>query len=570
MLYLYAVGGASHGDGEDLWPAPDAQEYALIAHRLAHFEAPFIGVGLHDYPSRYSPAYPLLLTPLAWLFHLNMNHYFWLSALFGLLAVGLIARTGRWMLGSRAAGGLAAAFWALHPQTVWAATHNMSETAIVLIFFLMLNLARPWLDRETREGEKEGIVRALFLGLAVGWLTLAKAPFVYWAFALAVLIAARAVDRRRYATLAAFLLAGLAWAVASVIYGRWAFGAWGANGYAYWYPPVYNELLATFHWKYLLTPWDVATPAGNLIVYGKMVLGLTKEFYSPLMGIAAAGGLACLAWPWRRGRPSWMLTGTMAGWGGVGFIFCGLYFFQSARFPYLWIPLVDLLVAWGLIQAPFWWPLRRGSLRRGCRFGAVRWMRLLALAAAVLLVRGEYRRVYWFYHAAPTDHAAKPYADIIRPMLKNIPQGAWVFTNYELPLVDQYRSTPGPTGAIYTYVLDYGWMNGHMFTIESYGLKPRRPRPEASQWLRKIPAAWENGPTELIGLDRTWRLTSEERREIFSRPAYLVVVSPPYSPATGRYFAGTILPLLKQELQVETVQTSGEVTLYRAMNRAQN
>lgn len=563
LIYLYAVGQASHGDGKDLWPAPDAQEYALLANRLAHFELPLIPIGLHDYPSRYSLAYPLLLTPFAWLFRFDITHYLWASAFFGLLAVVLIARTGRWILGSRLAGGLAAAFWALHPQTVWAATHNMSETAMTMVFFLTLGLARPWIDLHRREdGTARTIWRAGLLGLAIGWLTLAKAPFVYWALVLAILIAVRATGRRRHAPVAAFILTGLACAAADAIYRRWAFGAWGLNGYAYWYPPVYNEILSTFHWKYFWTPWSVTSPSGNLILYSKMILGLTNEFYSPFMGIAAIASLACLVWPWRRGRPGWILVGTMAGWGVVGFCFCGLYFYPSVRFPQLWIPLVDLLVAWGLVWVPFWRPFRQVRV--------VRWARLLALGVAVLLVRGEYRRISW-----NTDHSTVPYVKILRPMLKKVPKGAWLFTNYELPLVAQYRVKPGPTGALHSYLLDCGWMNVHLFTIDTFGLQPRRLRPEAREWLRKIPAAWENGPTELIGLDRAWRLTREERSQIFKRTAWLLVVSPPYSPATGRYFEQVILPLLKQDLhvvvekKVELVlkKEIGSITLYRAEPR---
>lgn len=591
---------ASHLAGWNLFPIPDAEEYALLATRLAQFKAPLVGVGLHDYPSRYALAYPLLLVPFAWLFHFDVTQYFWASAFFGLAAVLLIARSGRWLLGSRLAGGVAAALFALHPMTIEVATANMSETALVMMFFLMLELARPWLTRGQGDAQltdsglprsdpdgaavfgvrqlaaalpgrsllrcEPSLWRAGLLGLALGWLTIAKAPFAYWALALAVLVFARSFVRRRFMPFIALALAGLACALADALYRRWAFGAWGMNGYAYWFPSVYMEFLKTFHWRYLFTPWDATAPAGNLRYYGEMLLGRTPEFYSKYVALCAALGGAALAWPWRRGRPSRSekkILGLMVGWLFIGFLFCGFYFFQSGRFPFLWIPAIDLAAAWGLVWITRWRPLRRGTLGR---LKAPLLARVALLLCVALLLRGEYRRVRFADERAVATYAGLSFSRPSRTLLASVPEGAWVLTNFNLPLVEQCRATPGPTGSLYTTFLDNGYplMNGHVFSVGTQGLEPRRRRFDVVRWLQKIPSAWENGPTELIGPDKRWNLAPGERLELFARPVYLLIVRPPFPPVTGQYLDSTVMPLLEKELWVKAVKRVGKVTLYRA------
>ena len=398
LVYLWAVGGARHQDGSDLLPAPDAEEYALLAGRLAHFQAPLIPIGVYDYPARYSLAYPALLAPAAALLRFDVTRYWLAAAFFGLVAVGLMARAGAWMLGSRLAGGMAATFFALHPQTVAAATCVMSETGILMIFFLMLELARPWLTsaredrkktgggdgdllgRETVEtvsgirpsatprinpgaNEKElipvhapigpGILRAGALGLALGWLTLAKAPFAYWAVALAGLAMARALitrNRRAWGAFAALAGAGLACALGDLLYRRWALGAWSMNGYQFWAPQYYKEFLKTFNVSYFFEPASFYSTTGSLAYYGRMLLGLSDDFYGRYMAPVAAAALVALAWPGRGGQPSARVVLLMTGWAAVGALFCGLYFYQDVRFPQLWVPLMDWLVAWGLVR----------------------------------------------------------------------------------------------------------------------------------------------------------------------------------------------------------------------------
>ncbi|MCL5269623.1 MAG: hypothetical protein M1457_03495 [bacterium] len=562
LAYAWAVALAPRATGIDCFPTPDAEEYALLANRLAAGAPPLIGIGLNDYPSRYPLAYPLLLTPFAWICHFDITRYHWAASFYGLLAVVLMARVGAWMLGSRAAGGLAAMFWAWHPETVRLATVNMSETALTMMIFGALALARPWLTErrdESATAARRSGWRGGALGLALAWLTLAKAPFAWWALALTAIIAGQAMVDRRYRALAALTAVGAGCAAGDLLYRRWAFGQWGMNGYQYWFPGIYDSVLATFNWKYLFNPWLETMPEGNLVHYGRMVLGRTYDFYSGYMAATAGASLACLLWPWRRGRPSGTVVTLMGGWGIVGVAFCGLYFYQEERFPFLWIPVVDMLAAWGLAQAWTWVWLRRGWRRR---IKANQWGRLICVAVAFILVRGEYRRIEPILASSDRE----PTARTIERLLAKVPEGAWVFGNYEVPLVDQYRATPGPTGALYIYLLD-GFQNGFPLQIESLDLRPHGPRRDARRWAKPVPAAWRTGPTALIDMDDQWLLTPEERREIFARPVYLLVVRPRDFPLTEDHLREVVWPMLDRETTVETIQTRGHVTLYRGLPR---
>ena len=263
---------------------------------------------------------------------------------------------------------------------------------------------------------------------------------------------------------------------------------------------------------------------------------------------------------WRRGKPTGRIVGLMAGWGAVGVLFCGLYFYQEYRFPFLWIALVDLLVAWGLIRAPFWEPLRRGWRRK---IALAQWGRIAAVLVALIIVRGEHWRLQEF-QATAESQASSPRAERIEPMMQHVPKGAWLFSNYEPPVVATYRTTPGPTGGLYTYILDR-YMNTHMYPIAGFSLDPRRPRPDMKRWIdpESLPTAWRKGPTVLIGPEPQWNLTPAERSTLFSHPVYLLIINPPTFPETARHLRETIMPLLESEVTLETIQRDGSVTLYR-------
>lgn len=558
LIYGWAIWHSPHSFAEDLIPTPDAMEYAMLAERLAHGQAPLIQVGLWDFPSRYPLSYPLLLAPFTWA--LSINQLWMAAALMGLVATFMLARVGRRLLGSRVAGGLAAAFFALHPQTISAATLNMSEMGLILVWLCMLELSYPWLKSATAAEIRPRTGRALLVGIAVGWLALAKAPFIYWGAVIGLLMLLR--GRRR--DVAAFVAAIGACFAAHLVYQRWAFGMWGMNGYEYWFPFVYDSFWKTFNTRYMFAGWNGFNPGahtpGNIEYYGAQLLGRTHDYYSPYMAATIATALVCVLWPRRRGRPTRPIVAVLGGWGAVGLLFCGLYFFQASRFLLVWIPLADLLAAWGLVHVPLWRFFRRRQ------FSGVRLKTLghiAALCIALVLLRGEWRRDHAMFFASP-EHNRVSLARQIPQLLKTVPAGDWVLTNYELPLMPYYRATPGPNAALYISAADAELMNTHVFAQQAASLKPFRMNPVQARLIEPVPAAWQNGSTFLIDPAGQWRITPAERRQLFDGKGVWLLMAQPkaYGPSLD-YQRDKIWPMINAAARCEPTTHTTDASLYR-------
>ncbi len=564
LLYLFAVARAPDRHGRELTPTPDALEYALLAQRLAEFEAPLIPIGLFEFPSRYPLSFPLLQAPFARV--LPLERLWLMVALMGLGAVGMTARVGGWLTGSRAAGGLAAAFLAWHPQFIDAAIHNMSETSLLLGWLLLLEAARPWL--QSGRATRAPLARAAAAGLLLGWLAVAKAPFAYWAPALALLmlIHPRQTGLRRFGPAALLLAVWLTAHAADLLYRQWAFGDWRMNGYAYWHPPLYQQLGTIFNPRYLLAGWEGMNPGGgppppgNILFYGRALLGLTHDFYSPYMGVLILASAAGLVWPGRRGRPRAHALAVLAGWMATGFLFLGLYHFQSPRLALPWVVPLDWLAAWGLTRLPLMALLRRGWARRR---DLNSWAQLGALLVAAVLLRGEYRRIDAIYFESP-DHARPALTTILPRLLDRVPAGDWLLSNYELPLISHLRPSPGPNAALYVSMLDYPYLNGHVLRVWEFELKPRRLHRPAMRWLEEIPLNWLAGSTLVINPSDEWQLAAPDRRRLLApRPVWLLLVRPWEFEPTRRHLERTILPMLAGEAHIEPVARAAHATLYR-------
>src|ERR1017187_1227814 len=58
---LLLIAGTGFANGEELWPMPDAIEYAAIAVNLDRGLGPVLHFGGNTYPARYTIGYPLML-----------------------------------------------------------------------------------------------------------------------------------------------------------------------------------------------------------------------------------------------------------------------------------------------------------------------------------------------------------------------------------------------------------------------------------------------------------------------------------------------------------------------------
>jgi hypothetical protein len=546
LLYIAVAGPARRVEGPDLVPTPDSIEYAMLAGCLADFDPPLIQIDQGQYPSRYPLVFPLALVPFAWIFNFDETKYHWAAFLYGLLTVILMARTAGWILADRRAGSVAAMFWAVHPQTVYGATHLMAETALTTGFFVMLELARPWI---TLHSHRRTFLRAMALGIVTGLLTVAKAPYGIWAVMMAFMFLASRRQGCR-GTLAGMAVGFSAILSVEWIYRAWAFGDGRVNGYTWWEPRYYSEFLHIFNIGYLLEPWNLSSISGNALYYGKMLLGQSDEFYSRYMGICFMISLAgwFLFRTRRNGR--FGVTSILFIWGLTGVLFCGLYFFQSSRFPHLWIPLIDMLVAWGL----FWGP-RRQFLSRGLfgRFKVPQVSRWACMAVIIMLLYGEIRRSVEQYHGPHKDRRMEIQAPHVRSLLERVSPGDWVFSNYEIVLVSRWCPSPGRTGLLYTTGVD-SWMNSHAHAIATLDIQPRNTSDKLST---------------MFDIEGNWNLSPGEESECFggTGSAWLLIFDPDWFPYTGTYLEKTVYPELNRRLKLEPIQAAGNMQLYRMTPR---
>jgi hypothetical protein len=430
---------------------------------------------------------------------------------------------------------------------------GMSETGVTAVFLLMLAAARPWLDRD-RPGA--GWWRGAALGLLLGWLTLTKAPFAYWAVALTCRMIARAMRGARWGAPLACIAAGAACLAADLAWRQWAYGDWRMNGYRYWAPAIYGELGRVFNPRFLTQPWLSSYDHGNLGYYRAMLLGRTDDFYNRTMPLVCAVAAIGLAWPWRRGRPTGTATLLAAGWLAVGAAFCGLYFFQSTRFPFLWMPVLDGLAAWGLVRMPFWKPLRQRRIL-GLRLSTLG--QVVALLALLVLLRGGVLRIHGYFHRADHVYRQRPaMTDTVRSRLDQVPADGWLLTNWHLPLVQLWRAnSPGRSVALEVDVIDAFLMNPHVYSIWSYGLQPKL----------RIGQRARNGsfvPDGLLIDPLTGQLPpADVLRARMDDKGYLLVATPSFFPVTGERFEEKIRPKLEALWRLEPIQTGDDVTLYR-------
>jgi len=562
-VYLGCALHLPRNQGRDLVPTPDAVEYAMLSQRLARLQPPLIDTGLQLYPSRYPLAFPLALAPFNWLAGFDLTRLHWAATCYGLLSVLLMARVGAWLLGSRTAGGLAALFWALHPALLEASAVVMSETAIVAAWLALLQVGRPWLEPG---GPAPGLARGIAAGLLAGWLTVAKAPFAYWALVFAILVWDRALARRRFAAAIGLTLAGLLCAFGDALYRHWAFGDWRLNGYQFWHPVIYSEFRRTFNPRYALEGYvGYGGGIGNLVYYARHFLGLTGAYYGRYAAPVAAAALACLLWPRRRGRPWGRVVLILAGWAAVGALFLGTYFFLEYRLGLLWLPLIDGLAAWGLMRAWTWSRLRRGPF---LRWRAHRWAQVLAIFAAAILIRSAARHAYPVMHPPPGQVRASQ-VDSARRLLAHVPADAWLFSGWEAGVVNRIRPRPGPTAGLYSWIVDAPVMNGHLAKALEFDLRPVGITPLGPAGREELPAAWRREPAVLLiaagaGDAAHWTISPAERERLFHRPAYILAQAPPWFPSTAEFLNKVVLPTLARELHLEEVARHGDFVLYRA------
>src|SRR5262245_5849846 len=268
----------------DLKPRPDALEYALIARQLASLSAPVLTIDGEHYPSRYPYGTPLCFAPVLALTGGRLDVAYTGAIVFAAGALWLPYLVGRRLVGGWA-GVLALAVCAMSPEHARFSGLVMSEIPSALI---MLLIAALWLALADGRVRPMGY---LGLGLLAGFAGSIRYP--NW-IALACLLADacwRVLQRRSGARMALLSL-GLGAALSLVpqlVYNAAMFGSPFEDGYRYWEPDDYKSGHAVLL-DYAVRPFSDQWQEGNLVYYGRALIGATHALYRPeVFALAVVG-----------------------------------------------------------------------------------------------------------------------------------------------------------------------------------------------------------------------------------------------------------------------------------------
>jgi len=294
--------------GRDLYPGPDAAEYADMARRFGYFEGFGVQVSGAVVPSRYPALFPLILSPVARIFGGNALRYPAFMALLGSFSILLAGIMGARITGLLRGGILFAALLALSGSHIISSHVVMSDMLMLVLFQGAVLLALLHRQRVV-ENRPMGTLSLFATGILLGSLSVVRIPGALLAGSFALYYGALILRAwrqqpdlpRRGTKLLWIPLALLGGAVLPVTFemtSRWMqFGSVFGNGYAY-YIPSYRPG-SGFHvvdWNWVTTT-ENGTRVANWKYFGKMVLGIDDQhqaFRLPWSGFLVYAGLAAL------------------------------------------------------------------------------------------------------------------------------------------------------------------------------------------------------------------------------------------------------------------------------------
>lgn len=263
---LLLITSTGFANGQELWPVPDAIEYAAVAVNLDKGLGPVLHFAGNSYPPRYTIGYPLILAAAFPVLGHRPERLYVVTTLTACVAiVGLYLLT-LWMF-DRSSAVLAALFLATSPHFLGLSTCVMSDVpalAIVILAVLAFLYAL----------ESGGVLAAAVCGLLSGLAVTIRATD--GALVAGMLAASVVLPRKlRFAAAAAFAIGFIVFPTLQVLLNLKYLGAIFSNGYAFWLPAFYeSKVFRTFSLSYLVAPADPIYRHGNFVAYALAMLGL--------------------------------------------------------------------------------------------------------------------------------------------------------------------------------------------------------------------------------------------------------------------------------------------------------
>ena len=267
---LLMIANAGFSNGQELWPMPDAVEYAASAVNLDRGLGPVLHFGGDTYSSRYTIGYPLLLAAGYPLLGHRPEWLCIVTALTALVAIAGLYILTLWTF-DRPSATLAALILAASPHFLGLSTLVMSDVPSLAVVLLA---ALAFLYAE----EKESVIASALCGLLVGYavtVRVTNGAILAGMLSAALLVRPR---RLRIGQMIAFAIGLVPFPGLQAWVNLHYLGSPLSNGYAFWLPDYYSTGLKAFKLSYLVEPPEPGYQHGNIVAYAIALLGLDGVF----------------------------------------------------------------------------------------------------------------------------------------------------------------------------------------------------------------------------------------------------------------------------------------------------
>ena len=545
-LAMLLIADSGFVSGQELWPMPDAVEYAAMAVNLDRGLGPVLHFGGITYPSRYTIGYPLILAAAYPILGRKPERLCLVTALTALIAIAGLYLLTLWIF-DRPSAIVAGLLLTTSPHFLGLSTCVLSDVpslAVVILAVLTFLYAE----------EKQSLIASALCGILVGLavtIRVTNSAFLIGMLAVALLVQPR---RAQFARVTAFAIGFVAFPGLQVGLNLHYLGSPLSNGYAFWQPDVYSSFFTAFDPRYLFVPWDPSHRHGNFVAYAIAMLGLDGIFgqlnlgaesrtlfrarygFYPFPVVLFAGLGVFLAM--RRKRDALTMRTVIL---GLSFLAALLlvylpYFYVDPRFLLPALFIVFAAAGYGLISA-------NRKLERG-------WAGFVAIALDVV-VAGAIVVQTLSRLAMPLPRDSRLVADVLalRPRLSN----AVLVSDISLQWLELYAGGEGT---------EFVGLRSH------FGAQPVNE--EHLHWLYEKRSKGWSGPTPPIlllpdgGLDpaEARRLADEDKQ---GRPVYLLVLN-----ATSSEWLGVLkreVAEIDRGFSLERIAHYPEMGLYRLRPR---
>ncbi len=269
-LALLLIASRGFASGQELWPVPDAIEYAAMAVNLDRGLGPVFHFGGNSYPGLHPIGYPLILAAAYPVLGHRPERLCCVTVLMALVAIaGLYLLT----LGvfDRPSAIFAGLLLAASPHFLVLSTCVTSDVPSLAVVTLV---ALAFLYAE----EKESLTASALCGLLAGLAVIIR--FTNGAILVGMLAAALLVRPRRlqFGRVMAFAIAFIAFPGLQAWVNLHYLGSPLSSGYAFWLPDAFRSVSGPFDLRFSVVPTDPANRHGNFVSYALALLGLDGLF----------------------------------------------------------------------------------------------------------------------------------------------------------------------------------------------------------------------------------------------------------------------------------------------------